>query len=186
MCVCVLAKQEYEAYISQLERDNNVPENKEIIRPKVVPPPHCCLLLGLLMTSADMTPYDIHHVCGQAGFCIKTRNKSDDAKFFINVCHHERIEKPSMKALPDGRQHWSVPNSLGPPRMEKDNCTCCGCHVHDARVGFPRRCCCCLSHSNTYVHPFATFQLGLPPQPLTLCFTRIRSLVQRDPSHSRT
>ena len=73
-----------------------------------------------------MTPYGIHHVCGQAGFCIKTRNKSDDAKFFINVCHHERIEKPSMKALPDGRQHWSVPNSLGPPRMEKDNCTCWG------------------------------------------------------------
>lgn len=71
------------------------------------------------MEADNMVPQDKELLRPQAGFCIKTKTQ-DDQKIFINVCHHEKIDPPVMTPSGTG-QEWKVPNSLGPPRMEKDN-----------------------------------------------------------------
>jgi len=41
-------------------------------------------------------------------------------KIFINIVSSDKIMKPSKQVAKDGT-HWSLPYSLGPPHMEKDN-----------------------------------------------------------------
>lgn len=89
-------REEYEQYLAQLEKEEKVPEDMELIRPK-------------------------------PGFCIKTLSneaeEKDAKKVFINICHSEKVEKATMESSKEG-QNWSVPNTMGPPRMEKDNSEC--------------------------------------------------------------
>ena len=51
----------------------------------------------------------------QVGFCIKTTNKPDKTKVFVNVCSAEEVEKPSSKGAA-----WQLPIMAGKPRFEKD------------------------------------------------------------------
>ena len=86
---------ETEAYISQLEGEQKVPEGKELIRPG-------------------------------PGFVAKTYKVDETAKdkkgdkLWMNVVSSDKITKPSSEKT-DGGESWSVPYSLGPPHMEKDN-----------------------------------------------------------------
>lgn len=88
-------RQETEDYISQLEGENRVPAGKELIRP-------------------------------QTGFVAKTfkideelADKKGD-KVWMNIVKSTQISKPSSQKA-EGGESWSVPYSLGPPHMEKDN-----------------------------------------------------------------
>ena len=87
---------ETESYINQLESEDKVPQGKELIRP-------------------------------QKGFVAKSRkrdkNDKKDSKVFINIVQSEKITEPS-KTDTDKGQNWSLPYSLGPPHMEKDNVRC--------------------------------------------------------------
>ena len=90
-------REETENYISQLEGEQKVPPGKELIRPA-------------------------------PGFVAKTY-KEDKAgkdskgdKIWINIVASDKITKPSMAPGPGGKgESWSLPYSLGPPHMEKDN-----------------------------------------------------------------
>ena len=88
---------ETEAYIKQLEGEQKVPEGKELIRPT-------------------------------AGFVAKTykedkknaKNGSKGDKVWLNIVQSDCIAKPSS-VKKDSGENWSIPYSLGPPHMEKDN-----------------------------------------------------------------
>lgn len=84
---------ETEAYIGQLESEDKVPQGKELIRP-------------------------------QKGFVAKSRKKDlkdkEETKVFINIVQSDKITKPTKTDTAKG-QNWSLPYSLGPPHMEKDN-----------------------------------------------------------------
>jgi len=85
---------EQEAYIRQCEERNQVPEGVDLIHP-------------------------------EPGFVVKTREVSSSKdKFFINVCSHERIGKPTSREVvtKEGKKgrDWSLPHSVGPKHMEKD------------------------------------------------------------------
>ena len=85
---------------------------------------------------AVASPRALRSVRPQVGFCIKTRTQ-DKNKVFINVCHHERVDKPIM--TPSGKgQQWQLPNCLGPPRMEKDNSAFMQCRRAFAHSCTPR------------------------------------------------
>ena len=57
-----------------------------------------------------------------AGFVVKThRMVSGDKgdKVWVNIVTATQCDEPTSKAL-EGGQQWSLPHSVGPPRMEKD------------------------------------------------------------------
>ena len=89
---------ETEAYISQLEGEQRVPSGKELIRPA-------------------------------PGFVAKTYKldeKGKDGKgdkLWMNIVVSDSVAKPSSTVSKEG-ESWSVPYSLGPPHMEKDNADC--------------------------------------------------------------
>lgn len=60
----------------------------------------------------------------EAGFAIKTRLEKAGDKVFLNVVHSDKIGKPASKPTTDanGRSgvSWSLPHSVGQPRMEAD------------------------------------------------------------------
>jgi len=86
---------ETEAYISQLEGEQRVPAGKELIRPA-------------------------------PGFVAKTHKLDEKAKdskgdkLWMNIVVSDSVAKPSSVVSKEG-ESWSVPYSLGPPHMEKDN-----------------------------------------------------------------
>jgi hypothetical protein len=86
---------ETEAYISQLEGENKVPAGKELIRPT----------MGFVAKT-----YKVDE---------KQKDQKGD-KIWMNIVVSEKIMKPSSEKTPQG-ESWSVPYSLGPPHMEKDN-----------------------------------------------------------------
>ena len=81
---------ETEAYITQLEGEQRVPEGKELIRP--IP----CFVTKM------------HKVLGEG----------KKEKLFVNIVSSEKIMKPSKEVTKKGTQ-WSLPYSLGPPHMVK-------------------------------------------------------------------
>lgn len=83
---------ETEAYISQLEGEQKVPEGKELIRP------------------SPAFVAKVHKL-------LKDENKE---KVFINIVSSDKIMRPSKEVAKDG-VNWSLPYSLGPPHMEKDS-----------------------------------------------------------------
>ena len=86
---------ETEAYIAQLEGEQRVPEGKELIRPT-------------------------------QGFVAKTFKEDKNAKdgkgekLWMNIVVSDKVAKPTSVVTKEG-ESWSVPYSLGPPHMEKDN-----------------------------------------------------------------
>jgi dynein assembly factor 2 len=86
-------REEHEAYIKQLEDQNELPFGKALIRPKA----------GFVVK------------CMQT----KTREKSNGkCKLFLNVVYSEEVSKPLPTS--ESSKAWSVPFALGPLRMEAD------------------------------------------------------------------
>ncbi|KAH7438879.1 hypothetical protein KP509_04G034800 [Ceratopteris richardii] len=54
-------------------------------------------------------------------FCVKTYNRRTGSKFFINVCHSDKIEAPQSNRRIDGSGvDWHIPFSLSPIHKDKD------------------------------------------------------------------
>ncbi len=94
-------REETEAYISQLEGEDKVPEGKELIRPVA-----CFVAKTYKVSSENKTTN-------------KTNNSDDKEKVFINIVQSDRIAKPTSTKGAEG-SHWQIPYSVGPLRMEKD------------------------------------------------------------------
>ena len=108
------ARAENEAYIAQLEGEQKVPPGKQLVRPS-------------------------------PAFCVKsfkTGAMGSRDKLFINIVQSEKVRPPRSEAANDGT-HWSVPYSLGPPRMERDkkgsNATAFDCCFHPEAVRIAER-----------------------------------------------
>lgn len=103
------AREETEAYIAQLEGEQKVPPGKQLVRPA-------------------------------PAFCLKSF-KTDETgrrdKLFINIVQSESIQSPRSSTSGEGT-HWSVPYSLGPPRVERDrsgrNTTAFDCCFHPEAI----------------------------------------------------
>lgn len=106
-------RQETEAYISQLEGEQKVPEGKELIRPE---PAFVVKSYKTVKSSGSDTG--------------KGREKE---KLFLNIVQSLKIDEPSKSVTSKGTC-WSVPYSVGPPHMEKDksgsNSPCFDCCFH--------------------------------------------------------
>ncbi len=72
----------------------------------------------------NQLPKGVDLIHPEPGFVVKTREMSSKNKFFINICSHERIDKPSSQEVvgKDGKKgrNWTLPHSIGPKHMEKD------------------------------------------------------------------
>ena len=99
-------KEEQEAYLAQLEAQNELPTGKMLIRP----------LSGFVIKC-------MHNK--------KKRGEEEDdggppSKLFLNIVHSEEINEPtttaSNKSKPnlEGSNNWSVPYAISPLRMEHD------------------------------------------------------------------
>jgi len=89
-------REEQEAYLRQLEKDNKVPEHMKLIYPEAA----FCIKVRRLEGSPDQL--------------------QDKGKVFINVCTSDEIGKPSHTKEAKG-VNWQLPYSLGPLRHEQDN-----------------------------------------------------------------
>lgn len=96
-------KPEMQQYLRQMEEQGDLPPGTELIQPIT-------------------------------GFCIKTTAKKMmsektktffDQKCFINVCFHEKVEKPQQETVtqPNGERgtHWSLPYRVSKMRHDQDN-----------------------------------------------------------------
>ena len=88
-------RDEQEAYIKQLEQQNELPEGKTLIRPKE----------GFVVKCQK-----------KKGGESERKNKN---KLFLNIVHSDEVTKPSCEAHASGK-NWSVPYVLGPLHMETD------------------------------------------------------------------
>lgn len=90
------SRREQEAYLSQLESQNETPGGKKLIRPAK----------GFVLK------------------CLHRKRRDSPAtrpaKLFVNVVHSEEVAAPSASER-DGGTSWSLPHALGPLRMEQDN-----------------------------------------------------------------
>lgn len=94
---------ETEQYLAQLEREQKVPEDKQLI----VPVP--ALVVKTLWSAVD-----------------RHSNETKQSKVFINLCSHELIQPPSSTQVAPstasrGGTSWHLPYSVGPERMENDH-----------------------------------------------------------------
>ena len=90
------SRREQEAYLSQLESQNETPRGKKLIRPAK----------GFVLKCLHRKRRD----------ASATRRP---AKLFVNVVHSEELAAPSASER-DGGTSWSLPHALGPLRMEQD------------------------------------------------------------------
>ena len=98
-------KEEQEAYLAQLEAQNELPTGKMLIRP-----------------SSGFVIKCLHKK--------KKRGEEDDdgppSKLFLNIVHSEEIDEPTTtasnksKSNLEGSNNWSVPYAISPLRMEHD------------------------------------------------------------------
>lgn len=87
-------REETEMYISQLEGEQKVPQGKELIRP-----------LPSFVAKTHKTD------------ASKPESKGD--KIWLNIVMSDKIAEPTKTVTPEG-ESWSLPYSLGPPHMERD------------------------------------------------------------------
>lgn len=100
---------ETETYISQLEKEDKVPNGKELVRPDPV--------------FVAKTKKVVSDGMGD--------------KIFMNIVQSDKISPPTSTKSAEGT-NWSLPYSLGPPHMEKDkndsNATCFDCCFHPEAI----------------------------------------------------
>uniref|UniRef100_K3WS74 Protein kintoun n=1 Tax=Globisporangium ultimum (strain ATCC 200006 / CBS 805.95 / DAOM BR144) TaxID=431595 RepID=K3WS74_GLOUD len=87
---------ETEQYLSQLERDQKVPEDKLLVRPSP----------GFVVKAK-----------------WQQEPKENEQKLFVNVCSSGKIQPPSSTSVTTGARgtSWHLPYLVGPERLEKDN-----------------------------------------------------------------
>lgn len=88
-------REESEAYISQLEAQNEVPVGKALVRPS----------------------------SGFVVKCMHTKKRdgcADQSKLFLNIVHSESTDEPTADMTELNGSNWTVPYALGPVRMECD------------------------------------------------------------------
>lgn len=90
------ARKEQEAYIAQLEKEQKIPEDKELIRPQA----------GFVVKTHKMK---------------KGAGEQQKDKLFVNIVQSTAMGKPTCERSAQG-ESWSIPRSIGPVRMEKDKC----------------------------------------------------------------
>lgn len=83
-------KQEYEAYLKQLETGNELPPGRKLIRPEA----HSCIKTTL-----------------------KTKKNT---KCFINLCITHELPEPSLERSNKEGGTWSLPYAMGHPRHDQD------------------------------------------------------------------
>ncbi|KAF1333106.1 Kintoun protein, partial [Globisporangium splendens] len=85
-----------EQYLSQLKRDQKVPEDKLLVRPSP----------GFVVKAK-----------------WQQEPKENEQKLFVNVCSSDKIQLPSSTPVMAGARgtSWHLPYSVGPERLEKDN-----------------------------------------------------------------
>ena len=90
-------REEQEKYLRQLEEKNEIPEGKNLLKPKA----------GFCAKTKR----------------VDAKDTGGPSKVFINVCHAKEVEKATSEEVTrDGKRgvSWSIPFSLGPMRQEKD------------------------------------------------------------------
>ena len=83
-------KQEYEAYLKQLETGNELPPGRKLIRPEA----HSCIKTTL-----------------------KTKKNT---KCFVNLCIAKEMPEPSLERSAKEGGTWSLPYAMGHPRHDQD------------------------------------------------------------------
>lgn len=72
----------------------------------------------------NKVPTDKQLIVPTPGFVIKTKTMQEKLKVFINICHSEKIDKPSSEPSTTKEakagSNWKLPYSLGPQRFEND------------------------------------------------------------------
>lgn len=132
-------REETEAYISQLEGEQKVPEGKELIRWV-----HYSIRIEetTLILYNCISPLPPFTNRPEPVFVAKSykefkKDKKDKEKVFLNIVQSGKINTPSKTDTPKGTC-WSVPYSLGPPHMEKDkngdNAPCFDCCFHPEAI----------------------------------------------------
>ena len=105
-------REETEQYIAQLEGEQKVPQGKELIRPQ------------------PSFVAKTHKV-------DKTQSETKGDKVWLNIVQSDKITEPSKVVTKEG-ENWSLPYSLGPPHMEKDqkdiNVACFDCCFHPTAI----------------------------------------------------
>ena len=94
----------FKEYLEEISNPDNRAEYEEYIKSQEV---------------QNQAPVGRELMKPNAGFALKTRDESG-GKVFINVCHHEKVGKPTQVKEHDGTR-WQLPYSLGPCRSERDN-----------------------------------------------------------------
>jgi dynein assembly factor 2 len=94
----------FKEYLAEISNPDNRAEYEEYIKSQEV---------------QNQAPVGRELMKPNAGFALKTRDESGN-KVFINVCHHEKVGKPTQVKEHDGTR-WQLPYSLGPCRSERDN-----------------------------------------------------------------
>jgi dynein assembly factor 2 len=103
---------EYEAYLKQMEGENELPKGMKLIQPKT----------GFLLKTT-----------------LKNKKESSfTQKFFVNVCSAEEVGKPVSESGSGANKgkgmHWRIPYSCGKPRLDQDSkkavCTTIECVFH--------------------------------------------------------
>lgn len=91
-------KEENENYIRQLEKDMKVPDGKYVIHPKQ----------AFVIKVKKVT---------------KELKQHDNEKLFINIVSSDVIQTPKQDKVVEGKNgsYWTLPHSVGPLHMEKDN-----------------------------------------------------------------
>ncbi|KAL7531614.1 hypothetical protein ACHAXR_004137 [Thalassiosira sp. AJA248-18] len=88
-------KEEQEAYIAQLEAQNEVPTGKALVWPS----------------------------SGFVVKCTHKKIRDDNvgkSKLFLNIVYSERVAEPTVNKSEHDGSNWSVPYAIGPLRMEND------------------------------------------------------------------
>lgn len=92
-------KQEYDDWLRQMERENELPKHMKLIKPT----PEFCVKTRL--TSA--------------------KNKMHEMKFFVNLCSSSEMEKPGFAPYTNDKgevgHNWKIPHSVGKIRYDQDS-----------------------------------------------------------------
>lgn len=88
-------KEEQEAYIAQLEAQNELPSGKALVRPSS----------GFVVKCTHRKRRD---------------DNADSSKLYLNMVHSEQVAKPKANKTETGGSSWSLPYAIGPLRMEHD------------------------------------------------------------------
>jgi len=106
-------REEKEAYMQQLENEGKVPEGKVLIRPKA----------GFVIKTFRMVMEGAENGGGERDRVAEPKHKT---KVFVNIVSSDKLARPTATGDPSSvkgkaGKMITVPNVVGPSRMEEDN-----------------------------------------------------------------